>query len=720
MDALGLSEPPQARLTDTLAGGLYAITPILPSGGTSTASVPLQPVPAQLPMGLSDFTGRARELDELSGLLTSDSAAGPGAARVVLVAGAGGLGKTTLAVHAAHLVSNQFLDGQLYANLHGTIRPVDPCDLLGRFLRDLGVDVPQLPASEEELAVRYRTRLAGKRVLIVLDNARDAEQVRPLLPGSASAAVLVTSRNHMPDLLRAGTVDLGVLSQPEAQILFGRIAGEKRTRAEPDAAEEVLAVCAGLPLAIRIAGARLAARKRWTVKSLADRLSDERRRLDELRVGNLAVRASFEVSFATLPGSGGPGGGPGGVDPARAFRLLGVWTGPSISLAAAAALLGRPESAVADALDVLVEANLLESPLYEQYRFHDLLRVYAADRARTLESDNERRAAITRVLTWYLHTAEAAARVIYPQHTRVPLDAAPPGVRPLDFASLDEALTWCEAERAELMAATRLATESGLREIAWKLPAASMSFYRRRSQWTDWVASHQVGLANARTLGDRRAEAWMLNNLGMAYGQQRMEESIDRFEEALVICREAGDTWGETRAANNIAQGCLDLGRFGEALAAAQRSLLIQRRTGNRYGEGLALDTLGTVCRALGRLDEAMDHLRQALEIFREVGSKTDESESLRDLGETYLELNQVDDATTYMREALTIRRAIGDRRGEAVTLRGLGRARLRAGDTRQAYAFLAEALPLFEELGDHGQAVEARQAIADILKTDD
>jgi hypothetical protein len=285
----------------------------------------------------------------------------------------------------------------------------------------------------------------------------------------------------------------------------------------------VLAACAGLPLAIRIAGARLAARGGWNVHTLAGRLSNERRRLDELRAGNLAVRASFEVSFAGLASSVGPGG----VGPARAFRLLGLWTGPSIALPAAAALLGQPEPAVADALEVLVDAHLLDSPEPDRYRFHDLLRVYAADRALAQETDQDRQDAITRLLTWYLHTTETAARIISAQHARVPLGPVPPEVRVLDFVSLDEALTWCEGERAGLVAATKLASASGMHQFAWELPAAAMSFFYRRSHWTEWVTTHEFGLASTRASGDREAQAWMLNNLGMAYSQQRMGRSVE-------------------------------------------------------------------------------------------------------------------------------------------------------------------------------------------------
>jgi DNA-binding SARP family transcriptional activator len=666
------------------------------------------PVPAQLPADIPDFTGRSGQVEQLRELLAG--AAGdtsPGAVRVVLVVGSGGLGKTTLAVHAAHLLAGEFPDGQLYANLHGATQPADPAEVLARFLRDLGADAARIPLGEEERAAQFRTRLAGKRVLIVLDDARNAEQVRPVLPGSASCAVLITARSWLPELAGSAVLDLDVLSDDEAGTLFTRIVGEQRAAAEPTATGEVLAACVGLPLAIRIAGARLATRGSWTVRTLAARLSDERRRLDELRAGNLAVRTSFEVSFASLPGPAAPGE----VGPAQAFRLLGLWTGPSFSLAAAGALLGAREDAAAGALDVLVDAHLVDSPAPDRYRFHDLLRVYAADRARTQESEADQAAAIARVLVWYLHTAEAAAVIISAHHARVPLGPPPAGVQPLEFVSLDEALAWCEAERPGLTAATRLAASSGLHEIAWKLPAAAMSFYYRRSHWGDWVATHEAGLASARTLGDRQAEAWMLNNLGMAYGDQRRQECVGYFEQALAIYRGMGDPRGETRAANNVASAWFNLGRFDEALAAGLRSLEIQRRNGNRYGEGIALGVLGGSCQRLGRFAEAIDHLQAALAIFRELGDRMAEADSLSDLGEAYLGLSRVSEAIDALTSSLAIWQDIGDRHGLAATLLRLGRAQQAAGNAGQADDLLSRAADLFDELGDRAQAADARSA---------
>jgi len=677
-------------------------------------------VPAQLPAGISDFTGRAEQVEELCRLLTSGAeargpeadktAAGPGALPVVLVVGSGGLGKTALAVHAAHRVAARFPDGQLYAGLLGATNPADPADILARFLRDLGIDPAHIPLGEEERAAQYRTRLAGKRVLIVLDDAGDAAQVQPILPGSPTCAVLATSRRHMPELVGAKTLDIGVLPPEEARGLFARVAGEGRVRAEPAATDQVLSACAGLPLAVRVAGARLATRGGSTVRMLADRLSDERRRLDELRVGNLAVRASFEVSFASLPRPGGPGG----VDPARMFRLLGLWTGASISLPAATALIGQADGDTADALEVLIDAHLLECPAPDTYRFHDLLRVYAADRARTEEAEDDRREAMVRLLTWYLHSAEAAARIIFPYYTPVPLGRPPPSVWPLGFASLDAALAWCEAERAGLAAATRLAGEWGLHGIAWKLPAAAMSFYYRRCYWADWLTTHDIGLACARASGDRLAEAWMLNNLGIALAEQQTEKSVSCLERALALFRGIGDAKGETRAATNVAVAYFQVRRFKEAVAAAQRALAGHRRAGEPYGEGLALDVLGSAYRGLGRPGEGIDHLQQALRIFRELGDQDLEAESLKDLGETYLSMGDIQNCTACLRESVAIWRGIGDRFRLAADLRSLSQAQQHAGDSGEARKLLTEALHLYTELGDQARTAEVQ---ADLLR---
>src|SRR6266516_3176651 len=438
--------------------------------------------PAQLPADVADFTGRDEQVKRLSDLLSGTGASGdPGAVRIAVVAGAGGLGKTSLAVHAAHRVRRRFPDRQLYVDLLGaTAAPLLPADVLARFLRDLGVDGRDIPVDEDERAARYRTTLARRRMLVVLDNARDAAQVRPLLPGSASSAVLVTTRSRMPDLASTKLVDLNVLDDDEALKLFVKVVGEERAAAEPEATAELLDACAGLPLAIRICAARLVTRSGWTIRAMAGRLTDQHRRLDEMRAGDLAVRASFEVSFTSLP----PSTDKQGIDPALAFRLLGLWQGPSISAAAAAALFGVPEYSAEDALEVLVDTHLLESVATDRYRFHDLLRVYAAERAEADLPAAERDAALTRLLTWYMRAADAAATAVAPRRYNIPLDASTDDdVLPLSFATSEEALAWSDGERANLVAATRQAAGSGLHEIAWRLPAPLFSIFNSRGNW---------------------------------------------------------------------------------------------------------------------------------------------------------------------------------------------------------------------------------------------
>src|SRR5271166_5584661 len=378
--------------------------------------------PEQLPADVADFTGRGEQVKHLCDLLAGvgrGTNSDPGAVRIAVVAGAGGLGKTSLAVHAAHRVRRKFPDGQLYVDLLGaTPNPLPAGDVLARFLRDLGVDGRDVPVDEAERAARYRTALARRRMLVVLDNARDAAQVRPLLPGTASSAVLVTTRSRMPDLASTKLVDLNVLDDDEALKLFINVAGEERPAAEPEATAELLDACAGLPLAIRICAARLATRSGWSIQAMAARLRDVHRRLDEMRVGDLAVRASFQVSFASLPASEDTKS----IDPAHAFRLLGLWQGATISSAAAAALFGTPEYSAEDALEVLVDTHLLESKAPDRYRFHDLLRVYASERAAADLPTADRDAAIARLLTWYMRTADAAgAAVSPPNRYNIPL-----------------------------------------------------------------------------------------------------------------------------------------------------------------------------------------------------------------------------------------------------------------------------------------------------------
>ena len=665
--------------------------------------------PWQLPADIENFTGREPHVDQLCTLLLGGQAvSGSGAVRIAVVTGAAGLGKTTLAVHAAHQVKSQFPDGQLYADLLGaSSQPALPGEVLARFLRDLGVEGDKVPAGDDERAALYRTRLTGRRVLVLLDNAKDAAQVRPLLPGSASCAVLVTTRSRMPDLATTRFVELNVFEDAEALALFSRIVGEERAAAEPNATAEVLVACAGLPLAIRICAARLAARQRWRIATLADRLRGEHRRLDELRTGDLAVRVSFQVSYASLKASGHD------VDPARAFRLLGLWQGISISLPAAAALVGAPEDDVADALETLVDVNLLESPAPDRYRFHDLLRVYATERAQEEEPLAAREEAVNRLLRWYLDTAEAAADLVAPRRYRVPREVAANSYPPLAFTRPEEALAWYDTERGNIVTATRQAAEAGLHDIAWRLPPTLFPMFNRRDNWAECVTAHRVVLESARMGGDRLGEAWVLHTLGWSLARLREEEAFGYLEQALAIRRELGDTRGEAQTAIGLGEGYLKVHGPGEdALRYLHLALELLEPTGATSLHAATLNNLGEVYFELGDLAAAEECYIRARDLIRDVGGYA-EGYVLCNLGLIYQALRRFDEAAASYEEALRSHRASGTLFGEAITLKHLGEVHVEAGSKDRGRACLTEALRLFEQIGDQSAAVDIRSALA-------
>jgi DNA-binding SARP family transcriptional activator len=663
--------------------------------------------PAQLPADVADFTGRQGHLLRLRQMLTpARSAANPAAVNIAGVVGTPGLGKTVLAIHAAHALRRNFPDGQLFVSLLGASQqPAKPDEVLARLLRDLGVEPDRIPATLEERAALYRTRLTDRRVLIVLDDARDSAQVRPLLPGSASCAVIVTSRHWLSDLAGSRLVDLDVLDDDEAGEMLTRIIGEDRVAAEPGPVRDVLRACAGLPLAIRIAGARLAARRGWTVSTMARRLADERHRLDELTAGDLAVRACFEVSFTSLPQSAAPGV----VDPARAFRLLGLWQGPYISLQAAAALLDEDQDRVADALEILVDAHLLESTASEWYRFHDLLRTYAAERANAEEPAQATRAATSRLLHWYLRSADAAAYLINPSRDRVPLDAEEAAAPALTFASTDETLTWSRLERDNLVAATRQAAAEELHDVAWKLPVAVMLCFDLHGYRAEWLATHEVALTSARAIGDRAAEAWVLNDMGVVLSQQEVPDADRYFEQALEIRRELGDLRGQAQTTNNLAFSYQFQGLHEKAVKPLHEALALQRTIGHRYGEATTLCNLGEAYLELGRLPEAIAREEDALAIVQEIGLSRLEGWVLQHLGRAHRDSGRLEEGAALLEQALASHRAQGNKLGEAQDLEHLGQAMARADRRNEARGLLARAAELFEEIGEVAQAARIR-----------
>ncbi len=459
-DELGVDPDPQSQRLyhQILAADPALLAPLPPAESIAFREPIPRPVlvrPAQLPADLGDFVGRGSQVGHLAGVLTDRSEDASRALPVVAVTGVGGIGKTTLAVHVAHHVTGTFPDGQLYADLRGAgAQPRQAGDVLARFLRDLGVPDAAVPVDEEERVVRYRSLLADRRMLVLLDDVRDAAQLRPLIPGAACCAVLVTSRNRLSGLDGATVVALDGLDTADAGELFAGIVGTDRTVAEPAATARVVRACGGFPLAIRIAADRLATRPGWSVRTLADRLADERTRLRELHVADLAVRVTFQTSYHALPAATDQDG----IDPARAFRLLALVPDPGIGLAAAAVLFDTSASQAEHALETLVDTHLLTAPEPGRYRFHDLLRVYAAERADAEEPTHVRTDSVHRLLTWYLASAAAADQVLMPASRPFTGDEHVPDRR---FADYRQALRWLDIEHETLLAATRQATAIG-------------------------------------------------------------------------------------------------------------------------------------------------------------------------------------------------------------------------------------------------------------------
>jgi DNA-binding SARP family transcriptional activator len=423
-----------------------------------------RPVPAQLPPDIADFTGRAPEMEYLGDLLRSQARRSPGPAAVVVITGSCGAGKSALAIHASHVASHRFPDGQLYIDLRSS-EPLSAAHALTRLLRSLGLAHAEIPADADAMAAEYRTLTVGRRLLVLLDNARDATQVRSLVPGAGNCAVLVTSRSWLPELAGRQSLVVPVLDDRAAMQMFSKIVGRARAAAEPEATAEILRACAGLPLAVRICASRLAARPGWSLGVLASKLADPEERLDVLCAGGQAVRMSIAASYDNLPRPDRCGK----MDPATVFRLLSLADGPDIGMLAAAALLGVSPEAAEHALEVLIDANLIASPVPYRYRYHDLFRAYASERSRCDDSDVIRAQALGRVLSHYAHTTDAAVRTISPHRQHVTLGVPVAGAEPLVFGSRDEALEWLAAESACLAASMRQAARVGMYDLAWQL-----------------------------------------------------------------------------------------------------------------------------------------------------------------------------------------------------------------------------------------------------------
>jgi tetratricopeptide (TPR) repeat protein len=589
-------------------------------------------------------------------------------------------------------VAEDFPDGQLYVDLRGAAEaPREPEEVLADFLRDLeGPDTP-IPTSTAARAARFRSLLAGRRMLVLLDNARDAAQVRPLLPGASGCGVLVTSRNRLAGLAGAVLVDLDVLSDSESVALFASIVGHPRVHAEPEATGAVVQCCAGLPLAIRIAASRLASRPSWTVSWLADRLADQRRVLDELRVEDVAVRTSFLLSYANL------------ADPvaARAFRSLGLCAEADLSLPAAAALTDLSAARAEAVLESLVDVNLVDASTPGRYHLHDLLRLFANEMALT-ESAADRKAAVARIARWCLTGIAAADRFLIPQwQFRRPPVPEPDPDRPapvLEDASA--ALAWCEQQRGLLVVVTRLAGDYDLDELAWLIPAIAQGYYSLRACWTDWLVTNEIGLRSARALGDRAAEAYLLNARGEALGRTSQSAEAERcFLAALEIRRDLGDVVGELAVLIGLGATVAKQGRYAEAAAHSHRALTLARAAGNRRTESFALYNLGRIAHQRGRTVESLRYQRECRELCHEIGDTAGAGRATLRLAEALLEEGQAAEALRLLREVAPIIKSGGNRYAEALVATNLGKALIGTGEPVLARAQLTSALELWADL---------------------
>jgi tetratricopeptide (TPR) repeat protein len=716
VEELGADPGPELQ---QLHADLLAGRPAQPAGATgSMAPGPL--VPRQLPVDVDGFTGREQELAGLETLLGDGDDEGALEPVVVsAVVGTAGVGKSALAIHAAHRLAGRFPDGQLYVNLQGAtmgLPPLEPLEVLGRFLRALGVNAPAIPGGLQEAAALWRSQVAGRRLLVVLDDAADAAQVRPLLPAAPGCGVLVTSRRVLASLEGAHHLHLGVLAPDEAIHLLGRLAGQDRVAAEPEAAAEVARLCGQLPLALRIAGAKLAARPAWPLRTLVDRLAAAQARLDELELADLGVRASFQVSYQQLRASGDPTDRAA----AEALGLLGLPDGPELGVAVAARLLDVGEQAAERVLERLADAHLLETPAPGRYRLHDLLRLYARELAAQRHPEPERAAALARALGFYAATTWGTLAVLRPGDHRLARADDRWRNGGLELADEHSALAWLEAERANLLAAIQqAATTPGIpNELATQLAHALFGFLWVRGHWDDWVRVSQLALAAAQRTGDRAAQAHAHNDLGLAhYRQGRYEQALVCHQEGLAIFRELGDRRGQAASLNNLGIVHEEQGRYQESRACHKASLAICRELGNQRGQAISLGNLGNVDERQGCYDQALACQQESLAIFHELDDRYGQAVTLNNLGKVHMRRERYDEALASLKTSLTIFRELGDRDGQAFSLTELGAVYRRQGRPDRALACQQQSLAIRRELGDRRGQAESLRELGETLR---
>jgi tetratricopeptide (TPR) repeat protein/transcriptional regulator with XRE-family HTH domain len=667
------------------------------------------PVPAQLPADPAHFTGRADHLARLDGLLPSDPDTRPPAVVIAVLFGAAGIGKTTLAVRWAHRIRDRFPDGQLYVNLRGwdpAAPAMDPAEAVRGFLDAFEVPPARVPANLDGQVGLYRSLLAGRRVLVVLDNARDADQVRPLLPGSPGCVVVVTSRSQLSGLLAADgahPAGLDLLSTDEARQLLAYRLGAGRVAAEPDPVDQIVAGCARLPLALAVVAARAATRPDFPLAAVAAELRAAGGGLEAFAGTDplTDVRAVFSWSYRALS-----------ADAARLFRLLGLPAGPDLAAPAIASLAGLALARANRLLAELAGCHLVAEPVPGRYALHDLLRAYAGELAHAEDPEPERRAAVRRLLDHRLHTAYAANQLLDPHRDPIDLIPAGAGVTPEPVTGTAQALAWFTVEYAGLLAAIEQAAAAGFDGHAWQLAWTLETHFHRAGRWHDQAVAMRTALAAAGRLGDRGGQARIHRYLGLAETRKgRHDDAYAHYRRQLALFAELGDRVGRGRAHLDIGWLLSLQERRVESLRERQQALVLFEEAGHLTGQALALNNIGFDHGQLGDYQQAVRYCRRALEIHQEADDRWGQATTLDSLGYAYHHLGDHQQAIGCYRRALALYREVGERYHWAETLTNLGDTLRAIGDTGAARESWQQALATFDDLG-HPDRDEVRDRL--------
>ncbi|MBL7260311.1 AfsR/SARP family transcriptional regulator [Paractinoplanes lichenicola] len=693
-----------------------AVAEIPPVSGVpiSPGGLAVSPVPCLLPTDIADFTGRSLQMEAIQ--MQVEAATENRlefAVPVVVMVGKPGIGKTTLAVHAAHRLAERYPDGQLFADLHGR-RPeqIGPMRVLERFLRALGVPGTQMPDLLEERAELYRTLLADRRMLVVLDNAGGESQVRPLIPGTSQSAVLITSRGRFGGLPGAVHLQVEVFNAEHSVELISRIAGAERVESELDSTAELAELCGHLPLALRIAGARLAARPHWSVEQLVDRLANEARRLDELKHSGMGIRASISLTYDHLE-----------EDARRLFRLLTVVNFPHVTAWIAAALLDADIDDAQDLLDDLADAQLIETGgtgrgANTQYRVHDLIRVFAREQLFAEEGVQERAEALRRALGALLFLAQEAHRGVLGGDYLMLYSNASLHELPAKQTRriIGSPIAWYEQERLTLVAAVRQAARAGLVTHCWGLALISVTLFEYRIYLTDWRETNQIALGAAEQAGDERGQAALLTSSGsLLLREGRFAEALEALQSARGLFERAGNEHDLAEVSRNEGVIHRMAGRFTEAFECYTTCLAPLREVGDLAAVAFVLHNMAHIKLEQDDLPAARAFLAESLEGARQAGSRRLQAQVLHRLGDTELRAGEPKAAMDFYGQALAIVREVGDPMGQAFTLYGLGMAYLRTGSLVECSAALTEALELAGAAGERLMVARVSMLIGEL-----